>query len=35
MPPVGVNTPVDGLNLSLVLLTLAGKLPVVFVTQTG
>lgn len=33
MPPVVVRTPLDGLNLSLVLVTFAGKLPVLVVTQ--
>ena len=32
-PPVAVKTPVDGLNLSLVELTLIGKFPVLEVTQ--
>ena len=35
MPPVAVRAPVDGLKLSLVEVTFAGKFPVLAVTHTG
>ena len=34
-PPVAVKIPVEGLKLNLVEVTLAGRLPVYVVTQTG